>query len=116
MSGEARSVVGGGAGPRPGALGRFAAAVCSGVLLLGHLVTGYVLLLACAVEPDGPWDRQAVAGSGFAAGAGLCLAALLAPFSWVFVKARRLRAWWFVRPVATAVPAVLRLTLAAPEL
>ncbi|WP_167382943.1 hypothetical protein [Streptomyces mangrovisoli] len=34
--------------------------MCAGVLTLAALVTGYVVLTAHMVEPDGPWDRQAV--------------------------------------------------------
>ncbi|WP_371615566.1 hypothetical protein [Streptomyces sp. NBC_00454] len=86
------------------------------MLALAHLVTCYVVLTAYMVEPDGPWDRQAVTNSGFAAGAALCFTVVTVLLSWMFVKVGWLRGWWFVLPALSAVAAVLRLTLLAPQL
>ncbi|WP_128980553.1 hypothetical protein [Streptomyces roseicoloratus] len=96
--------------------GRIGTAVCSVVLVLGHLVTGYVALTAFMVEPDGPWDRQAVANAGVAAGIALAFSVVTALLSWVFVKAEWLRRWWYLVPAALAISALLRLTVLAPEL
>lgn len=90
--------------------------VCAVVLALATLVTGYVVLTAYVVEPDGPWDEQAVTNSGFAAGIGLAFSVVMALLTWVFVKAEWLRRWWYAIPVVLAVGALLRLTLLAPEL
>ena len=90
--------------------------VCAIVLALGTLVTGYVVLTAYVIEPDGPWDRQAVTNSHVAAGLGLSFCAAMALLAWVFVKAGWLRRWWYVIPAAWACAALLRLTLLGPEL
>ncbi|MCP9957286.1 hypothetical protein [Streptomyces sudanensis] len=95
---------------------RFGTAVCTVILALGHMVTGYVILTAYMVEPDGPWDRQAVTHAGLASGIGLALSAVAALLSWVFVKAAWLRRWWYVLPVVLAFAALLRLTVLSPEL
>ncbi|MFG2295580.1 hypothetical protein [Streptomyces sp. NPDC048603] len=94
-----------------GRAGRFGTAVCAVLLALAHLLTGYVILIAYLVEPDGPWDSQAVTNSGFASGTALAGAAVTALLSWVFVKAEWLRAWWYALPAALALLALLRLTL-----
>ncbi|MGW2560381.1 hypothetical protein ACWCXB_14265 [Streptomyces sp. NPDC001514] len=101
---------------QPGSSNWFGSAVCAVVLALGHLVTGYVVLTAYMVEPDGPWDRQAVTNSSFAAGIALAFSVVTALLSWLFVKAEWLRRWWFVLPALLAVVAILRLTLLSPEL
>ncbi|MFE1231892.1 hypothetical protein [Streptomyces sp. NPDC059442] len=101
---------------RTGVAGRVGPLVCGATLLLGHLVTGYLVLLAYTVEPDGPWDRQAVTNSGFAAGFGLAVSLVTALLTLWFVKAEWSRRWWFALPTALAVAAVLRLTLLAPTL
>ncbi|MER6319003.1 hypothetical protein ABT237_35405 [Streptomyces sp. NPDC001581] len=44
------------------------------LLTLGNLATSYLLLLAYAAEPAGPWDGETVAHSNFAAGLALALA------------------------------------------
>ncbi|MGN5392494.1 hypothetical protein [Streptomyces sp. JL7001] len=85
-------------------------------LTVGNLATGYLLLLAYAAEPAGPWDSESVAHSNFAAGLALAFAAVIALLTWVFVKAEWLRRWWFTLPALLACAAVLRLTLLAPEL
>lgn len=90
--------------------------VCAGVLAVAHLVTGYVVLTAYLVEPDGSWDSQAVTNSAVAAGVALAFTAVTALLSWLFVKAAWLRGWWFAPPALLAVAAILRLTLLAPEL
>ncbi|CAM5671600.1 hypothetical protein SHIRM173S_01019 [Streptomyces hirsutus] len=61
---------------------------------LWTLVTGYVVLMAHVVKPDGPWDEQAVTHFGFAAGFGLAFSVVMALLTWVFVKAEWLRRWW----------------------
>lgn len=92
------------------------AAVCTLFLTLGILATGYLLLLAYAAEPAGPWDSESVAHSNFAAGLALAFSAVIALLTWVFVKAEWLRRWWFTLPALLAFAAVLRLTLLVPEL
>ncbi|WP_030721168.1 hypothetical protein [Streptomyces sp. NRRL F-2580] len=92
------------------------AAVCAVVLTVGSVATGYLLLLAYAAEPAGPWDSESVAHSNFAAGLALALAVVIALLTWVFVKAEWLRRWWFTLPALLALAAVLRLTLLVPEL
>ncbi|WP_405598993.1 hypothetical protein OG741_17705 [Streptomyces sp. NBC_01410] len=90
--------------------------VCAVILVLGHFVTGYFVLIAYMIEPDGSWDKQAVTNSNFAAGIALALTVVTALLSWLFVKAGWLRRWWFVLPALLAIVAILRLTLLAPEL
>ncbi|MFD9520914.1 hypothetical protein [Streptomyces sp. NPDC059979] len=99
-----------------GASHRVGAAVCTLFPTLGNLATSYLLLLAYAAEPAGPWDSETVAHSGFAAGLALALAVVTALLTWVFVKAEWLRRWWFTLPALFALAAVLRLTLLAPDL
>ncbi|MFD9034018.1 hypothetical protein ACFVZW_23180 [Streptomyces sp. NPDC059567] len=103
-------------GRRTGAAERVGVVVCAGVLAVGHLATGYVLLVACTTEPDGPWDRQAATNSGFAAGFGLALSVVTVLLTLWFVRAEWLRAWWYAIPTALAAAAILRLTLLAPAL
>ncbi|MEK8141785.1 hypothetical protein NKH18_01460 [Streptomyces sp. M10(2022)] len=79
-------------------------------------MTGYVVLTAYMVEPDGPWDHQAVTNSKAASAIGLVFSGLVALLTWAFVKAEWLRKWWHAIPAALAVAALLRLTLLAPEL
>ncbi|MFJ6780277.1 hypothetical protein [Streptomyces yangpuensis] len=95
---------------------RIAAIACTVFVALAHLVTGYLLLLAHAADPAGPWDSESVAHSNFAAGLALSLAAMTALLTWVFVKAEWLRRWWLVLPMLSALAAALRLTFLAPEL
>jgi hypothetical protein len=101
---------------RPNTSGRSGAVVCAVILTLAHLITAYVTFLAYAAEPAGPWDRETVSHSGFAAGLALAVAAATALPTVLFVKARWLRTWWFVLPAVLATAALLRLTLLAPEL
>jgi hypothetical protein len=68
------------------------------------------------VEPDGPWDKQAVTNSGVAASVGLAFSGVVALLTWLFIKAKWLRKWWYAVPAVLAVAALLRLTLLAPEL
>jgi hypothetical protein len=63
--------------------------------------------------PDG--DAETVSHSGFAAGTALGLTVVAALLTVLFVKARRLRRWWFAVPAALALAALLRLTLLAPQ-
>jgi hypothetical protein len=101
---------------RPNTPGRAGAGVCAVILGLGHLITVYVVFLAYAAEPAGPWDRETVSHSGFAAGLALAMGAATALLTALFVKARWLRTWWFILPAVLAAVALLRLTLFAPEL
>jgi hypothetical protein len=52
-------------------------------------VTGYVVLTAYMVEPDGPWDGQAVTNSSVAAGVGLAFSGVMAALGAV-LRGRRL--------------------------
>ncbi|MEU5532096.1 hypothetical protein [Streptomyces sp. NPDC020362] len=101
---------------RPKPPGRIGTGLCAVVLALGALVTGFVVLTAYVIEPDGPWDRQAVTDSRVATGLGLALCAVMALLTWVFARAGWLRRWWYGIPAALAVAALLRLTLLAPGL
>lgn len=103
------------AGPTPPA-GRVGSAVCASVLVVAQLITVYLLLLAYAAEPAGPWDKETVSHSGFAAGTALGLTVVTALLTLLFVKAGWLRRWWFTVPTALFLAAILRLTLLAPEL
>ncbi|MFE5853340.1 hypothetical protein ACFQ61_08990 [Streptomyces sp. NPDC056500] len=116
MSASTGPAAGVGERRQPGAAGRLGTALCAVVLTVGHLVTGFVVLTAYMVEPNGPWDRQAITNSGIAAGIALALTAVTALLTWLFVKAEWLRRWWFALPAVFAVAAILRLTLLAPEL
>ncbi|THA86257.1 hypothetical protein [Streptomyces sp. A0592] len=91
-------------------------AACAVLLTLGNLLTGYLLLLAHAAEPAGPWDGEAVAHADITAALALALAVSMALLTWVFLRAEWLRRWWLVPPALFAFDAVLRLTLLAPEL
>ncbi|MER7468465.1 hypothetical protein [Streptomyces sp. NPDC097981] len=95
---------------------RTGAVVCALVLTLGNVVAGYLALLAYTAEPAGPWDSEAIAHSGSAAGLGLALAVVTALLSWVFVKDEWLSRWWFTAPAMPALAGILRLTLLAPGL
>ncbi|MFD7258383.1 hypothetical protein [Streptomyces sp. NPDC059874] len=88
--------------------------VCTLLLALGNLVTGYLVFLAYAVGPAGPWDTEGLAHAKYAAG--LALALVTALLSWVFVKAEWVGRGWFAAPAVLAVAALLRLTLLAPSL
>lgn len=88
--------------------------VCALLLVLGNLVTGYLVFLAYAVGPTGPWDSEGLAHAKYAAGLGLALVTAL--LSWVFVKAEWMGRGWFAAPAVPAVAALLRLTLLAPSL
>ncbi|WP_085207239.1 hypothetical protein [Streptomyces sp. Amel2xC10] len=90
--------------------------MCGLVLTVGHLGTGYLVVVAYLADPAGPWDHETVAHSHFAAGTGLALSGVAAMMTWVFVRAEWLRRWWYAVPVLLAAAALLRLTLFAPEL
>ncbi|WP_327375824.1 hypothetical protein OG393_18790 [Streptomyces sp. NBC_01216] len=83
---------------------------------MAHFVTAYLLLLAYAAEPAGPWDRETVSHSGFAAGTALAVTVVAALLTVLFVKAQWLRRWWFAVPMVAVLAALLRLTVLAPEL
>lgn len=89
-----------------------------GALLFGacHLITGYTMLTAYVVEPDGPWDHQAVTNAQIAAGTALALCAMVALAGWLYVRTPWLRVWALVPPATLAVAALLRLTVLAPAL
>ncbi|WP_406398708.1 hypothetical protein OH805_06705 [Streptomyces sp. NBC_00879] len=93
--------------------GRIGSVVCASLLGLGHLVTGYVLLLAYMVEPG---TSETGAHSGVASGLGLAFAIATALLTILFVKAGWLRRRWLAVPAALAVAAILRLTVLAPGL
>ncbi|MET7486010.1 hypothetical protein [Streptomyces sp. NPDC005538] len=93
-----------------------ASAICAVVLMLCHVVTTYLTLLAYLSDPAGPWDTETVSHSGFAAGTALALTAVTAGLTWVFVKAEWSRRWWYGVPAVLAVAALLRLTVLAPGL
>ncbi|MFS0698111.1 hypothetical protein [Streptomyces nitrosporeus] len=95
---------------------RLGTGVCALILTLGALVTAYTALTAYMVEPDGPWDHQAVTNARVAATIALAFSAVTALLTWAVVKAHWLRAWWHAVPAALAVAALLRLTLLAPDL
>lgn len=101
---------------QPRSSSRVGTAVCALVLALAMLVTGYVVLTACMVEPDGPWDKQAVTNSNVAASLGLAFSGVMTLLTWLFSKAKWLGKWWYAIPAVLAVAALLRLTLLAPEL
>ncbi|MFJ3514051.1 MULTISPECIES: hypothetical protein [unclassified Streptomyces] len=91
--------------------------VCVLVLAVGNLASGYLVLLAHAAQPRGPWDSETVAHSGIAAGLALALTVVTALLSGVFVKAEWLGGrGWFALPAVAALAAILRLTLLAPAL
>ncbi|MDF6021282.1 hypothetical protein [Streptomyces sp. JH34] len=79
-------------------------------------MTGYVALTAYMVEPDGPWDQQAVTNSKLAGAIALILSTVMGLLTMAFVKAEWLRKWWYAIPAAFAIAALLRLTLLAAEL
>jgi hypothetical protein len=88
-------------------------ALCGLVLSAANLVTGYLVFLACLVEPGGSdWVAHYQFTSGFA----LIFSAGTALLTWVFVLAEWVRRWWYAVPVLLAVAALLRLTLLAPHL
>jgi len=106
----------GAAAPGRPAPGRAGTVVTASILVLGHTVTAYFTWVAYMINPDGPWDRDAVAYSGLSSGIALFLSFLVALLTTLFVKARWLRRWWYAAPVLFGVAAVLRWTLLAPEL
>ncbi|GAA3112411.1 hypothetical protein [Streptomyces echinatus] len=100
---------------RPRVSSRIGTGVCAVVLALTASVTGYVVLTAFMVEPDGPWDRQAITNSHVAAVVSLAFCSVMALLTWVFVRAEWLGRWWYTVPVVLAIAALLRLTLLAPS-
>ncbi|MCX5400561.1 hypothetical protein [Streptomyces sp. NBC_00102] len=95
---------------------RWGTRICAVVLVLGILVTGYLVCVGYLVEPDGSWDTQAVTDSQVGAGLGLFSAALLTAATWIAVRCAWLRRYWYAAPAALALAALLRLTLLAPDL
>lgn len=91
--------------------GRVGSVVCASIIGLGHLVTGYVLLVAYMVEPG---TSETSAHSAVASGLGLVFAVVTALLTLLFVKAGWLRRWWLAVPAALALTAILRLTVLAP--
>jgi cytochrome bd-type quinol oxidase subunit 2 len=89
--------------------------VCAVALTLLHTAAGYLVLLAYAAGTASPWERDAAAHSGFAAGAALAVVLVSAPLTRVFVRAGWLRGWWYALPAVLAAAALLRLTLLVPE-
>ena len=105
-----------GEAPTPRARLGIGSVVCGLVLILGYLVTGYVIFLAYMADPAGPWDTESVAHSQFASGLALALSIGTALLTWVFVKAEWLHRWWYGAPAVLAAAALLRLTLFTPDL
>ncbi|MFJ5263594.1 hypothetical protein ACIQAC_24340 [Streptomyces sp. NPDC088387] len=92
------------------------AAVCALILVAVTAVTGNFVLLAYMVQPDGPWDDQAVTNSSASALVALLGCAFQTTLTWLFVSAPWLRKWWYGIPAGLAAAALLRLTWLAPEL
>ncbi|MTE17609.1 hypothetical protein F0L17_00345 [Streptomyces sp. TRM43335] len=88
--------------------------VCAVVLTLTHAVAGYLLFLAYLAGVAAPWEQDATAHSGFAAGLALAITVVTALLTWVFVKAIWLRSWWFALPALLGLAALLRLTVLTP--
>ncbi|MFJ4686752.1 hypothetical protein ACIQNG_13335 [Streptomyces sp. NPDC091377] len=97
-----------------GPAGRVGTAVCALVVAVATLVTAYAVVTAYMIEPDGPWDDQAVTNANVAATVGLAFSTVIALLTWLFVKAGWLRRGWYAIPAALALAAVLRLTLLGP--
>lgn len=116
MSNTARPTIRTADGRGREAAGLLGTVVCSVVLALVHLVSGYVTWLAYLIEPDGFWDTDAAGKSDIAAGIGMGIAVFGGLLTLAFVKAGWLRTWWYALPVALAVAVLLRLTVLAPEL
>jgi cytochrome bd-type quinol oxidase subunit 2 len=88
--------------------------VCAVVLAFPHTVAGYLVLLAYTAGTADPWERDAAAHSGFAAGTALLVVLVSALLTWAFVRAGWLRGWWYALPAVLAAAALLRLTVLAP--
>jgi cytochrome bd-type quinol oxidase subunit 2 len=88
--------------------------VCAVALTLLHTVAGYLVLLAYTAGTASPWERDAAAHSGFAAGTALVVVLVSALLTWAFVRAGWLRGWWYALPALLAAAALLRLTVLAP--
>ncbi|MFD1829086.1 hypothetical protein ACFSJS_05345 [Streptomyces desertarenae] len=101
-------------GRRPNTTGR-AGTVAGAVLLLpAHAVAGYLLFLAYMSGTANPWEPDAAAHSGIAAGLVLPVTGVSALLTRGFVRAGHLRRWWYVFPVLLGLAALLRLTVLAP--
>ncbi|WP_344629769.1 hypothetical protein [Streptomyces glaucosporus] len=61
-----------------------------------------------------PWERDAAIHSGIASSLALIVSAVAALLTRMFIRAGRLRRWWYVLPALTAAAALLRLTVLAP--
>ena len=90
--------------------------LCAIILALGALVAGYLTFLSFVITPSGPWDHEAITYSKFTAGTTLAITAITAALTWVGVRTRLLRRWWFALPFCLACAALLRLTVLAPTL
>ncbi|WP_101257358.1 hypothetical protein [Streptomyces barkulensis] len=84
------------------------------LLVLAHAVAGYLIFLAYMSGTANPWEPDAAAHSGFTAGPALLATGVCALLTWRFVRAGRLRRWWYALPVLPNLAALLRLTVLAP--
>lgn len=86
------------------------------VLLLvpAHTVAGYLVFLAYMSGTANPWEPDAAAHSGIAAGLALPIIGVSALLTRGLVKAGRLHRWWYALPVVLGLAALLRLTVLAP--
>ncbi|MFP8963128.1 hypothetical protein ACLIYP_21630 [Streptomyces nanhaiensis] len=101
-------------GRRPNTVGRAGTVVGAVLLLLAHTVTGYLVFLAYMAGTANPWEPDAAAHSGIAAGLALPIIGVSALLTRGLVKAGRLRRWWYAFPVLLGLAALLRLTVLAP--
>ncbi|MGK5446057.1 hypothetical protein [Streptomyces radiopugnans] len=88
---------------------------CAVLLLVpAHAVAGYLVFLAYMAGTANPWEPDAAAHSGIAAGPALPITGVSALLTRGLVKAGRLRRWWYALPVLLGLAALLRLTVLAP--
>lgn len=97
------------AGPPGGRPDRLSTGFLAGLLVLGHALTGWLLLRSFLASPPDGWDQ----GSVTAAGVPAMWAHLL---SWItewgtsqLVRAGWLRMWWIVPPLLVMVVSLIRL-------
>ncbi|SFL58610.1 hypothetical protein [Streptomyces pini] len=101
-------------GRRPNTTGPAGTVVGAVLLLLAHTVAGYLVFLAYMAGTANPWEPDAAAHSGIAAGLALPVTGVSALLTRGFVRAGRLRRWWYALPVLLGLAALLRLTVLAP--
>ncbi|MFP8963024.1 hypothetical protein ACLIYP_21055 [Streptomyces nanhaiensis] len=77
-------------------------------------MAGYLVFLAYMSGTANPWEPDAAAHSGIAAGSALLVAGVSALLARGFVRAGHLRRWWYALPVLLGLAALLRLTVLTP--